>query len=180
MPEIETARLRLRGFTTDDLNDLSAIRADPDVMRYIGGSPDSFEQVQSALNNILLHWEQHGFGRWAVADREDGGLIGWCGLSYLEDTGEVEIGYGIAKPYWGKGLTSEAAAASVRYGFEELALGRIVAVALPDNTASRRVMGKLGMRYVKVAHHYNAEVVYYEISREEYQADNSFYLLHRT
>lgn len=150
--EIETARLRLRKFTPDDLNDLSAIRADPDVMRYIGsGKPESIEQVRTTLNKLLAHWGQHGFGRWAVVYKEVDRLIGWCGLSYLESTGEVEIGYGVAKSYWGKGLTLEAAPASIKCGFDELNLDRIVAVAWPDIIISRRVMDRLGMRYVKAA-----------------------------
>ena len=170
MLEIETTRLRLRKFTANDLNDLSAIRSDPDVMRYIGsGKPDSLEQVHTTLNKFLGHWEQHGFGRWGVVYKETDVLIGWCGLSYLEDTGEVEIGYGIAKSYWGKGLVSEAATASIKHGFEELGLDRIVAVAWPDNITSRRIMDKLGMKYVKAAHYYHAEVVYYAISRDEYR-----------
>ena len=101
-----------------------------------------------------------------VVHKQSNKLIGWCGLSYLDE--DVEIGYGIAKPYWGQRFASEAAAASIKYGFEELKLDRIVAVAWPDNIISRRVMDGLGMKYVKMAHYYHAEVVYYAISREEY------------
>jgi len=171
MLEIETARLKLRRFTPNDLNDLCEIRADPDVMRYIGlGKPESIEQVQAALNKILTHWEQHGFGRWAGIDKESDKLIGWSGLSYLDNTEDVEIGYGIAKSHWGKGLTSEAAAAVIKWGFEDLGLDHIVAIAWPDNVASRRVMDRVGMKYVKVANYYHADVVYYAIRREEHLA----------
>jgi ribosomal-protein-alanine N-acetyltransferase len=170
---IETARLTLRPFKPHDLNDLYEIRSDPDVMRYIGsGKPESIEQVRTALNKILSHWEGHGFGRWAAIDKERDKLIGWCGLSYLEDTEDVEIGYGIAKSHWGKGLTSEAAAAVIKWGFEDLGLDHIVAVAWPDNVISRRVMDRLGMKYVKMAYNYHTEVVYYSIRREEYQASS--------
>jgi RimJ/RimL family protein N-acetyltransferase len=171
MLKIETARLTLRPFTPNDLNDLYEIRSDPEVMRYIGsGKPESIEQVRTVLSKILAHWEQHGFGRWAAIDKESEKLFGWCGLSYLENTEDVEIGYGIAKSYWGKGLTSEAAAAAIKWGFEDLGLDHIVAVAWPDNIVSRRVMDRLGMKYVKMGYHYRAEVVYYAIYREEYQA----------
>jgi RimJ/RimL family protein N-acetyltransferase len=122
---------------------------------------------------LLAHWDQHGFGRWATIERESNKLIGWCGLSYLESTEDVEIGYGIAKSYWGKGLASEAAAAVIKWGFEDLGLNHIVAVAWPENAASRRVMDRLGMTYVKIASHYRTEVVYYAISREEYLAAGS-------
>jgi ribosomal-protein-alanine N-acetyltransferase len=126
--------------------------------------------VESILNKILRHWEQHGFGPWALIDKEGGQLIGWCGLRYLDDT-DVEIAYGIVKAYWGKGLASEAARATIKYGFEQLGLPRIVAVASPDNIRSLRVLEKLGMKYVKAARFYNADVLYYAISREEYLAE---------
>jgi RimJ/RimL family protein N-acetyltransferase len=129
MPEIETSRLHLRQFSMDDLNDLFAIRSDPEVMRFIGeGQPHSLDQVRDALENVLSVWKQHGFGRWAVVHKANKKMIGWCGLAFLEKTDEIEIGYGIAKEYWGRGLTTEAAAASIKYGFEELKLNRIVAV----------------------------------------------------
>ncbi|HYE66345.1 MAG TPA: GNAT family N-acetyltransferase [Pyrinomonadaceae bacterium] len=178
MPEIETARLRLRGFTQDDLDDLLLIRSDPEVMRYIGtGAPATREQTQARINNHLAQWEQHGFGQWAVVHKGHGKLIGWCGLGFLERTPEVEIGYGFDKPYWGMGIASEAAAATLRYGFERLQLESIVAVAMPENIGSWRVMEKLGMKYVKRAHYYETDVLYYAISREEYRPGESPYIL---
>src|SRR5690242_3315578 len=125
MPDLETPRLLFRRFTANDLHDLAAIRTDPDVMKYTVGRPESIAEVQATLNKYLAHWEQHGFGRWALLERQSKTLIGWCGLLYLDNTGEVEIGYGLAKPYWGNGLASEAAAATTKYGFEELGFARI-------------------------------------------------------
>jgi ribosomal-protein-alanine N-acetyltransferase len=125
------------------------------------------------LNKYLAHWEQHGFGRWALIERQSKKLIGWCGLLYLDNTEEVEIGYGLAKVYWGKGLASEAAADTMKYGFEQLALARIVAITYPENLASQRVLEKLGMKYVMQARFYNTDVRYYAISRDEYRASLS-------
>ena len=177
-PEIATPRLYLRQFSMSDLNDLSLIRSDPDVMRFIGaGQPHSMDQVRKALENILSVWKQHGFGRWAVVHKQDKKLIGWCGLAFLDKTEEIEIGYGIAREHWGKGFTTEAAAATIRFGFEELNLNRIVAVAMPENTASRRVMEKIGMRYEKTGHWYEAELVYYVISQDEYEPGAGVYYL---
>ncbi len=170
MPEIETPRLYLRQFSMDDLDDLFAIRSDPEVMRFIGESrPQSLDQVRDALENVISVWKQHGFGRWAIVHKGDEKLIGWCGLAFLDNTDEIEIGYGIAKEYWGKGLTTEAAVVSIKYGFEDLKLNRIVAVAMPENIASRRIMEKMGMRYEKTGYWYEAELVYYVIMRDEYE-----------
>jgi RimJ/RimL family protein N-acetyltransferase len=176
MPEIETSRLYLRQFSMADINDLSVIRSDPEVMRFIGaGQPHSVDQVRESLEHILSGWKQDGFGRWAVVHKPDKKLMGWCGLALLDKTEEIEIGYGIAKEYWGRGFTTEAAAASIRYGFEELKLNRIVAVAMPENIASRRVMEKIGMRFEKTGYWYEAELVYYVISQDVYEPGAAFY-----
>jgi ribosomal-protein-alanine N-acetyltransferase len=173
MLDPETPRLYFRRFTCDDLEALAALRSDPDVMKYVGPRrAESIGEVQAVLAKVMVHWEQHGFGPWALIDKATGKLAGWCGLKYLEDTGQVEIAYGLAKEYWGKGLASEAAAAAMEYGFEQLRLERIVAIAWPDNIASKVIMKKLGMRYVTTARFYGGEWVYYHIERKKYQAQS--------
>lgn len=168
----------MRRFKHSDLDELAALRADPEVMRYIGDQ--SREKVEQRLNYYIEHYDPYGFGMWAVIHKETGRMIGWCGLIYLDGTPEVEVGYGAAKAFWGRGLMTEAARAALRYGFERAGLQRIVAVAMPENTASRRIMEKLGMRYEKNAFHYGHDLVYYAIGRDEFEAGDSFYLLHET
>lgn len=132
-------------------------------MRFITGVPSSREQAEAALKKHLHRWEAHGFGHWAVTFNHDPTLLGWCGLGFLDTTSEIEVGYGLARTYWGMGISTEAARASLKHGFEQLHLERIVAVAYPENTASRHVMEKLGMKQVKSGFYYGAELVYYEI-----------------
>ncbi|MBI3963346.1 MAG: GNAT family N-acetyltransferase [Deinococcus sp.] len=179
MPQIETARLRLRMFTFGDLDDYHRqIFSDPAVMKYLPpGTSVPKEKTRSALGNILAHWEHYGFGLWAVAHKPLGQLIGHCGLQTLQNTGEVELAYGLAQALWGQGLATEAAKACVRFGFEELRLERIVAIAKAEHIASQRVMIKVGMKYEKNARFYNLDVVYYAISRSTYQPDGSLYVL---
>lgn len=175
---IETARLRLRMFTLRDTDDYFLLRSDSEVMRYIGtGATSTRQQTTTKLSWVLMQWEKHGFGIWAVVDKKNEKLIGWSGLSSLDDTPEIEVGYGLARACWGTGMATEAARASLRYGFEELQLDRIVAVAVPENAASRRVMEKAGMCYVKPSHYYGVDVAYYEITREDFRSDNSPYIL---
>jgi ribosomal-protein-alanine N-acetyltransferase len=114
----------------------------------------------------------------AVVRKSDDVFIGWGGLQPLEETGETEVGYGFDKPYWGQGYATELAAAWLRYGFEEAKLARIVAVAIPENTASRHVMEKLGMRFERNATHYGSDCVFYSITREEFEPREGFYALH--
>jgi len=174
MHTIETARVYLRPFTFDDLDAFAVIGSDPDVMRYIGaGRPLSREETHTRLNAIIEHRNKHGFGVWAAIDKSTGTLMGYCGLQFLDNTSEVEVGYRLAKRFWGMGLASEAAEASLRYGFQELGLDRIVAVVQPANLASQHVLEKIGLSYVKDARFYNTEVKYYAITKEEYERDGS-------
>jgi len=166
---IETPRLILRLFSPNDLDELAAINADPIGMRYIGnGQPQSREQTQIRLNAILEHYEQHGFGLFAMAYKTSDEFVGFCGLQHLDNTSEIEVGYRLARRFWGMGLATEAARASLHYGFEQLGLKRIVAVIQPPNGPSKSVAKKIGMKHVKNAHFYNTDVEYYAITREEF------------
>ncbi|MGI9167478.1 MAG: GNAT family N-acetyltransferase [Pyrinomonadaceae bacterium] len=169
MHSIETNRLRLRMFSPEDLDDLAGLFADPDVTRYVGnGMPGTREDARLALEGILKHWEDHGFGRWVAADRETGKFLGLGGLR--SHFGTPELVYHLLKPNWGKGLATELAKATLRYGFEAHHFDRIVAIAKPLNSASIHVMEKLGMRYEMHANYYGLDVVQYTISRAEFQA----------
>ena len=171
MPILETTRLLLRPVTSADLDGFAAMNADPDVMRYIGeGKPQTREQTHLCIYTILEHWEQHGFGLYTIVDKVTRAYIGFCGLQYLDNTSEIEIGYRLAQQFWGTGLATEAAKASLRQGFDEFGLNRIVAVVQPGNLASQRVVEKIGLRYVKDARFYKTDVKYYAITREEYQS----------
>jgi RimJ/RimL family protein N-acetyltransferase len=170
VPEIETTRLRLRAFAPADFDAFAAMRADPEVMRYIGtGEPQDRARSEAWLGKNEQRWRRNGFGMWAAEHKELGRVIGWCGLVFLDETPEVEVGYGFARDFWGRGLATEAARRSLRFGFEGMGLGRIVAIAQPENVASRRVMEKLGMRYERPAHYYGADVAYYSITRGEFR-----------
>ncbi|MEG4580856.1 GNAT family N-acetyltransferase [Microcoleus sp. MON1_C5] len=169
MQEIETARLYLRQFTPDDLDDLYRIYSDPEIMKYLSGVRTR-EATEIAIYTMLKRWEENNFGMWAVVHKIDGKMIGRCGLCFLDGTSEVELGYALDKVYWNQGLATEASLASLNYGFEILKLDRIVAIARPENIASQRVIQKVGMKYEKNAHYYETDVVYYSISRQSYQS----------
>jgi RimJ/RimL family protein N-acetyltransferase len=168
MVELETARLRLRAFRINDFEELYPIFSDPEVMKYVGKGARNREETLTSLRLMINHWEEHGFGMWALLDKLNGGLVGRCGLIYLDGTPEIELGYTLAKHCWGRGLATEAARASLDYGFQRFGLERIVAIAHPDNQASRRVMEKVGMKYEKDARYYETDVVYYAVHRKEY------------
>jgi RimJ/RimL family protein N-acetyltransferase len=171
---IETERLLLRPFSPDDLDAFVSLNADPDVMRYIGdGKPQTKEQTRTRFNAVLDHWKQHGFGLCTVIEKTSGDFVGFCGLKFLDTSDEIEVGYRLAKRFWRRGLATEAARASLEYGFETLGLKRIVAVVQPENAASCRVIEKIGLRYEKDARFYDTDVKYFAITREEYLPDDS-------
>jgi ribosomal-protein-alanine N-acetyltransferase len=174
IPEIETARLRLRSFTPGDLDELHLVFGDTDVVKYIsGGKPRTRAETEKGLLRTIEGFRERGFGLWAVEVKDSGRMIGYCGLIFLDDTSEIEVAYGLAKSHWGKGFATEAARAGLGYGFERLKLERIVAVVNPQNLSSRRVLEKLGMRYAKDVHHYDADLMYYEIDKTDYQTDDA-------
>jgi RimJ/RimL family protein N-acetyltransferase len=168
MQEIETARLYLRQFTLDDLDDLYHIYSDSEVMKYFATGVRTREATETAIHTMLQRWEQNNFGMWAVVHKIDCKMIGRCGLGFLDKTSEVELGYALNKAYWNQGLMTEASLASLNYGFEILKLDRIVAIARPENIASQRVMQKVGFKYENNARYYETDVVYYSISRSQY------------
>jgi RimJ/RimL family protein N-acetyltransferase len=179
MPEIETARLRLRLFTLGDAEAYyQALMCDPDVRRYLPGrQPLPRERAEPIMGRFRDHWDQHGFGGWAVIHKADDRLIGQCGLQYVPGAPDVEVFYGLAKAYWRQGFAPEAAHAALRYGFETLNFDRIVAVFVPDNRASERVMIKIGMTYQGIRHAYETDLPYYAITRAEFQPGDAPYAL---
>jgi RimJ/RimL family protein N-acetyltransferase len=180
-PIIETDRLRLRGFRHDDLDRLAEILRDPDVMRYMpGAKPMPRERAEANLRNIMAHWERHGFGWWAVDYRPDDRLIGWCGLGIVDELDATEVAYLFDSPYWRKGIATEAAHVSLRYGFEELNLEHVIALAHTENIASQRVMKKNGMEFKGELHLWGLDLAQYDIARDQFQPDDTPYALHTT
>lgn len=171
IPTLQTARLILRPFAIADAPIFhQAIYSDPLVMRYLpGGVPRSLERTLESINYFLNHWEAHGYGGWAVIERETGEFIGQCGLNCLTDN-EPEIFYALAQKYWGKGIAAEASTEALRYAFTISKFKQVYGVAYPDNTASQRVMEKIGMVSQGFTdRYYNATLAYYIITAEAWK-----------
>lgn len=166
--KIETNRTHLRLFTPDDLNDLAIIFQKPQVMKYLGlnGEPMSKAETETAMLSMIAHWKRRNFGRWAVISKESGKLIGCAGLRSYEDI--AELVYLIDEPFWGRGLATEIALASLDFGFKIHKFERIIAFARPDNQASQKVMEKIGMRLIEKSNIFEVFVVQYEITCQEF------------
>jgi RimJ/RimL family protein N-acetyltransferase len=141
---IETERLVLRQFEPGDLETLVRWNADELFTRHLAGVLTR-EQTVQAFERWQRHWEEHGFGGLAVVDRASGVLIGRTGPQYHRAwPHDPEIGWALDPAWWGRGLATEAGAASVAWAFGPLGFDRVVSITTEANAASRRVMEKLG------------------------------------
>ena len=145
----ETDRLRLREFTAADAAALHAVLGDPEVMHYSLTGARTLAEVEDTIRDFCEHYRHDGYGLWAVVEKSSAAVIGFCGIKPLEVDGipQVELGYRLARAYWGRGLATEAATAVRDFAFHQLHIRRLVAAIEPANTRSRRVAEKLGMRY---------------------------------
>ena len=145
----ETDRLLLRTFTGDDGPLLYELNLDPEVIRYTLDPMVDLEHAGKILKEVILpQYELYHHGRWAVHLKPNLEFIGWCGLKFLAERNEVDIGYRFMKKYWGRGFATEAALETLNYGFKQLNLQRIVGRALPENKASIKVLENCGMGYI--------------------------------
>ena len=156
---LETERLLLRRFTGDDVENLVELDSDPEVMHFItGGRTTPREEVENELLPAFLdHYERYaGYGFWAAIEKSTGRFLGWFHFRPAEGAppDEVELGYRLRRSAWGKGYATEGSRALIDKGFAELGVERVVAFAfaMVVNTASRRVMEKSGLRFVRVFH----------------------------
>jgi len=154
--DLETPRLWLRRWRPEDLEPFAALNADAEVMEHFP-STLSREETAAAVGRVEKHFETHGYGFWAVELPGRAPFIGFIGLAVpafeASFTPFVEIGWRLARPWWGQGFATEGAWAALACGFERLGLQEIVSFTVPGNVRSRRVMEKLGFRYSEEFEH---------------------------
>ncbi len=177
---VETKRLILRPFALTDLPAHQlAVYGDPEVTKYLpGGAPWDLHETAILITYWVEHRDRYGFAPWAVIEKDGGNHVGHCGLMYIPGAqdGTIELMYALTRSTWGQGYATEAASASLRHGFESLGLERIVAIAMPENTVSRRVLEKIGMAFEGIyTRYYDAELAHYSITKDEFQPSDAPY-----
>jgi RimJ/RimL family protein N-acetyltransferase len=157
--ELLTPRLRLRRWRQEDFEPMLVINRDPEVTEFLNRPVDE-RATQEFLARTRAHWEEHGFGHWALELREGpqaGTLIGFAGIAFPTFLPAVadrpEIGWRLARPAWGRGLATEAALAARDDGLGRLGMEELISLIHPDNVRSRRVAEKLGMGIEGQVHH---------------------------
>ncbi len=167
---LTTNRLQHRLFTPLDLDRLTQIRATPNVAKYIGGAKATTGiWIKSRLEHYLHCYQTLGFGVQTILLKETEELIGWSGLQPIEGSTEIQLTYGLAAPYWRQGFGYETAAAWLQFGFATLELNLIVALTLPENKGSWKLMEKLGMRSDGTPYSHGTICKRYAISRAAFE-----------
>lgn len=179
---IRTDRLLLRRWRDSDRAPFAAMNGDPAVMEHMQGLM-SAEASDAFLERIERHWDEHGWGLWAVEVRGVELFVGYVGLwpaDYVAN-GVVEVGWRLARAHWGNGYATEGAAEALRFGFTDVGLDEIVSFTVPQNVRSRRVMERIGLvrdaagdfdhpRVDPVAYPHLVPHVFYRLTRQGWLA----------
>lgn len=149
-PRLATERLLLRRWLASDVEPFAAINSDTVVMEHFPATLSSADSA-ALIERIERCFEERGYGLWAVELRDEAAFVGFVGLDTVDiDVAfapAVEIGWRLARPYWGRGITTEGATAAMGYAFGALGLPELVSYTAERNVRSRRVMERLGMRH---------------------------------
>lgn len=143
---IETDRLILRRWRESDLDGLADMMGDEDHAQYIGGKKNRDESWR-LMALFMGHIDLRGYGLWAMEDKATGAFAGRTGIWYPHGWPEIEVGWGLAKPFLGKGYATEAAAAAANWAFDNLGLDHLISIIHQDNSPSMAVARRLGEVY---------------------------------
>ena len=142
---LETNRLIIEYFNTNDISDWAEIESDADVRRFVDGKVLSLKEAGEYVELNIRQYQTHGYGRYAVRLKDNKKLIGMCG--FLNEPYGIDFGYRYSKDSWGKGLGFEAAKEVLEYGFSELGLEKVVGLTAEQNIGSIRILEKLGFKF---------------------------------
>ena len=142
---LETNRLIIEYFDTNDISDWAKIESDADVRRFVDGKVLSINEAGAYVAMNIRQYQTRGYGRYAVRLKQNRTLIGMCG--FLNETYGIDFGYRYSKDSWGKGLGFEAGKEVLEYGFSELGLEKVVGLTAEQNYGSIRILEKLGFKF---------------------------------
>ena len=170
---LETTRLKMREFREGDASLLFLLDSDPEVHKYLGNQPvTSLKDSEEVLQSILSQYKENNIGRCAIFSRETNDFIGWGGLKYetkVRDFDYFDLGYRLRKDYWGIGIGTEVAEASLNYGFNSMKLKEICAAARIENKASIRIFEKTGLKFIETFKYDDCQCVWYGIEKKNWE-----------
>ena len=170
----ETHRIILREITMEDVDGFFSLDSDPEVHKYLGTQPVSTRsQIIDIIRSVQQQYLANGIGRWAIIDKSTGRFIGWTGFKLIKEvinnrTNYYDLGYRLLREYWGQGISTEAAIASLSYGFEKLNLQEIIATVNCDNTASNKVVTKAGFQFCETFYLHGIKHNWYKLDHNDW------------
>jgi len=169
---LRTDRLILRELTSDDTSHLARILGDAEVMRHSVRGVMSEKSTGEFIEWCRQSYREHGFGPMAVVDKSTSTLAGFCGLNAerVDGADEVEIGYRLATAWWGRGLGTEAARATLTHAFGRLGVDSLIAIVEPTNAASVKVIQKLGFSGFIHSQYHRRGVRIYRMTEQQWAA----------
>lgn len=171
----ETERLILREILPTDVDGLFELDSDPEVHRYLGNKPVTDKgQIVDVVNFIRQQYIDNGIGRWAIIDKKTDNFIGWTGLKFVTKTinnhkNFYDLGYRLIKKYWGQGIATETAFASLEYAFDKLKTNEVYAMADCENIGSNKILKKVGLRYIETFDLDGIKHNWYKIDKTEFE-----------
>lgn len=168
LPTLRTPRLLLRPWDSADANRLFEILQEPGIFRYFPRTDTPPRPwVDKYIAHHLRHWQERGYGHWAVVKREDNLVLGWTGLEYLPELDQTEVAYLLSRQVWGRGYATESARTALEFGFGTCNLPAIIGLVHPENAASIRVLEKCGLLFTNRLTLWGLEMLRYFKSFEE-------------
>lgn len=170
---IETDRLILRDLEIIDAEGIFKLDSDPEVHEFLGKKPiKTFEEAVKVIEYVREQYTRNGIGRWAIIEKETDNFIGWTGLKYEEGLREkfnyYDLGFRLRKNYWGKGIATETALESLKYGFEKLDLKEIGAAADVNHLVSNKILKKVGLKFIDTFEYEKVLHNWYKIEKSEW------------
>ena len=171
MTILHSARLRFEPMDDVHYDGLRVLNADPDVMRYITGQPETAEETRASIARVKARWEKFGIGWWCLIETASNELVGAGCIQYLaqDPANGHEIGWRLRPDRWGRGYALEAAERMARFAFDDRDAPRLCAICDPANTRSAHLMEKLGMRFRGRETWHARQVLVYQIERAQWR-----------
>lgn len=171
----ETDRFILREILPADVDGMFQLDSDPEVHKYLGNKPvTSRDQIVDVINFIRKQYTDNGIGRWAIIDKKTNDFIGWTGLKFVTELTNnhknyYDLGYRLRKKYWGKGIATETAFASLRYAFDKLNANEVYAIADCENEGSNKILNKIGFKFIETFDFDGVKHNWYKIEKTGYE-----------
>jgi [ribosomal protein S5]-alanine N-acetyltransferase len=171
----ETERLIIREILPADLDGMFTLHADPDVHVYLGNKTITTKKgIIDIIDFVRQQYVDHGVGRWAIIDKRTNEFVGWTGLEFVtKETNNhknyYDLGYRLIKRFWGQGIATESAFASLAYAFDKLNASEVFGMADCRNDGSNKILKKVGLKFIETFDHEGIEHNWYRIGRGEYE-----------